>query len=217
MARRFCVERPDVGDDAAGERAALRDIGARAGVERARAEVDVAQAHRAAVVDALPAHLGELRLPGHLPAVGLQRARQVEAAEHALGHREVAFQPPARAQLGRLDAAHGEAAGALAAAVRQQRGREHRGVHAARGHHAVDVPGVAPAHVGGAGDVPAVQQAVPLRDLHAAARRLALHAELHQGDAGRERHGELAGVEVEVDRRILHRRAWRPGLRRRAA
>src|SRR5688572_27804150 len=52
------------GDDAPGERAVLRDVGAGAGVELAGADGDVAQRDRAAVVAPLAVHLVELGAPG---------------------------------------------------------------------------------------------------------------------------------------------------------
>src|SRR5204863_3623700 len=87
---------PDVGDDAPRERTALRDIGGSAGVERARADVDVAQRDRAAVVAPLAGQLEELRAAAVVLAAALDGTRQVEAAERAVRHREVAVKPARR-------------------------------------------------------------------------------------------------------------------------
>src|SRR5438034_11511756 len=47
-----------------------------------------------------------------------------------------------------------------------------------RADRAFHVPGAAPAHLGGARDAAVQRRAVPRRDVHAAARKRALHAEL---------------------------------------
>src|SRR6185295_14739324 len=102
-----------VGHDAAGKRAVLGDVRARAGVELACAQGDVAQRDRTAVIDAVAGHLRKLGAPGRSLTLALHRARQVEAAEHAAADGERAVDARRLAQLGRLRAAHREPAAAL--------------------------------------------------------------------------------------------------------
>src|SRR5204863_458506 len=101
---------PDVGDDAPRERTALRDVGGGAGVERARADVDVAQRDRAAVVASLAGQLDELGAAAVVLAAALDGAREVEAAQCPVRHREVAIQPARRGKPARIGGAHRELA-----------------------------------------------------------------------------------------------------------